>query len=78
MTISEILILVIASIGTFFMLISSFGILRLPDIFSRMHAEGKAATLGVAGLLLAAGLYYGADELTRMIILIALFFIMLI
>ena len=73
------LILILASIGVLFMLISALGILRLPDVFTRMHAAGKAATLGVSCLLLAAGVYFGAlgdpSEFWRMVALIVLFFV---
>ncbi len=75
MTLAEFLILALATVGTLFMLISAIGILRLPDVYTRMHANGKAGTLGVSCLLLAAGLFYGGTWLPRMIILIALFFI---
>lgn len=75
MILSETIILLLAAIGTIFMLISTIGVLRLPDIFARMHAAGKAATLGVSCLLLAAGLFYGSSSLMRMIVLILLFFI---
>lgn len=37
----------LATVGVVFMLISSLGILRLPDVFTRMHANGKTSTLGV-------------------------------
>jgi multicomponent Na+:H+ antiporter subunit G len=67
-------ILILAAIGVFFMLVSSIGVLRLPDVYARMHAAGKASTLGVSCILLAAGLYYGQWEMFRMVILIALFF----
>jgi multicomponent Na+:H+ antiporter subunit G len=74
MSLSELLILVLASIGVAFMLLSAVGILRLPDVYARMHAAGKAATLGVSCVLLAAGLYYD-EYLVRMVLLIVLFFI---
>lgn len=38
--------------GTFFVLVGAVGILRLPDVFARMHAAGMTDTLG-AGLVLA-------------------------
>ena len=73
------LILALATVGVVFMLISALGILRLPDVFTRMHAAGKAATLSVSCLLLAAGIYFGAlgdpSEFWRMVALIALFFV---
>lgn len=75
MDLNHTIILLLATIGTLFMLISAIGVLRLPDVFGRMHAAGKAATLGVSCLLLAAGMFYGSGWLMRMIVLIVLFFI---
>lgn len=70
----EIIILLVASIGALIMLISSIGVLTLPDVFMRMHAFGKAGTLGISGLILAAGMYY-PEYRARMVVLILLFFI---
>ena len=39
--------------GTFFFFIGVVGLLRLPDVYTRMHATTKCDTLG-AGLLLLA------------------------
>lgn len=71
----EVLVIVLAAVGVAFLLISSIGIIRLPDVLSRMHAVGKAATLGVSALLLSAGFYFQGGEVWRMAALIALFFI---
>ena len=71
----EIVILIIATIGVLVTLVSAIGILRLPDVYSRMHAAGKSSTLGVSCILLAAGLYHGPEELIRMAILILLFYV---
>lgn len=75
MTASEFGILILATIGVFFMLVSSVGVLRLPDVYSRMQAAGKATTLGIGCILLAAGFYYGEWGMLRMAILIVLFFV---
>ncbi len=40
--IAEILI----TIGSFFLLVGALGLLRLPDMFTRMHAATKCTTLG--------------------------------
>lgn len=40
-------------IGSGFALVAAIGLLRLPDVYSRMHAASKAGTLG-SGLLLLA------------------------
>lgn len=75
MSLSELAILIIAALGVIFMGISSIGMMRLPDIYARMHAAGKASTLGVSCLLLAAGIFYGADLFWRMVALVVLFFV---
>ena len=74
MTILEGFVLFFAIVGVAFMVISAIGVLRLPDMYTRMHAAGKAATLGVICVLLAAGLFY-PDYLIRMILLIVFFFL---
>lgn len=74
MTIHEGIVLFFATVGVAFMLISAVGIVRLPDVYARMHAAGKAATLGVSCVLMATGLFY-PDYLLRMILLIVLFFV---
>lgn len=48
-------------IGTFFIFSSSIGILRFPDVYTRLHAATKGATLGVSGILIGAFLYLYFD-----------------
>lgn len=48
-------------IGAFFALVAAIGIVRLPDLYTRMHAASKAGTLGSGLLLLALAL--DADDL---------------
>ena len=43
-------------VGTFFVAVSALGLLRLPDVYSRMHAVTKATTIGLAGMLAASAL----------------------
>lgn len=74
MTLRETLVIIIAAIGVLFTLISAIGIVRLPDVYARMHAAGKASTLGVSTLLLSAAIYY-PNDLPLMVILILLFFV---
>lgn len=42
--------------GAFFMLVAAIGVARLPDVYCRAHAVGKAMTLGVVLLLLGLGI----------------------
>jgi multicomponent Na+:H+ antiporter subunit G len=75
MSTQEMAAVILAAIGVVFMLISAVGLLRLPDVFSRMHAAGKASTVGVSCLLLAAGVHFWNQDLFfRMVLLIALIF----
>ena len=40
--------------GLFFMTVGAVGLLKLPDMYHRMHAATKGVTLGISGMLLAA------------------------
>jgi multicomponent K+:H+ antiporter subunit G len=48
--------------AAFFGLVGSFGLLKLPDEMTRLHAPTKATTLGVGGVLIASMLYFAAFE----------------
>jgi multicomponent Na+:H+ antiporter subunit G len=45
--------------GAAFALLAAVGLLRMPDVFTRMQASTKASTLGLGCLLLGAGLQLG-------------------
>jgi multicomponent Na+:H+ antiporter subunit G len=44
---------VLLLVGAFFSLAAVIGLIRLPDLFSRMHAASKAGTMGSCVMLLA-------------------------
>ena len=46
--------------GSGFALTASIGLLRLPDLYTRMHAASKAGTLGSCAVLLALAVH--ADD----------------
>jgi multicomponent K+:H+ antiporter subunit G len=54
----EILVVIHLVIGGFFLLVGSFGLVKLPDLMSRLHAPTKATTLGVGGTLIASMFYF--------------------
>jgi multicomponent Na+:H+ antiporter subunit G len=61
-------------LGSFFLIVGSFGLVRMPDIFTRMHAASVADTLGVGFLVLGMGLQAGFGLTTaKLIFLLALF-----
>ncbi|MBY0226747.1 MAG: monovalent cation/H(+) antiporter subunit G [Hyphomicrobium sp.] len=41
-------------LGAFFVLLGSIALMRLPDIFTRLHGPTKATTLGVGAIVIAA------------------------
>ena len=45
-------------IGCAFIAIGSLGLLRMPDVYNRLQAGTKAATLGAMALLLGIGLHH--------------------
>ncbi len=44
-------------IGAAFSLIAALGLIRFPDVYTRMHAASKAGTLGSGVVLIALGIY---------------------
>jgi multicomponent Na+:H+ antiporter subunit G len=48
--------------GTFFMVVTGIGLVRFPDVYTRMHAAGKAGTVGVAFLILAPALFFAPSD----------------
>ena len=69
----EIVCLVLAAVGVFLQLVAAVGVLRMPDLLTRMHASSKAATLGAALIILAAGLHFGGTGPVVRAVLIILF-----
>ncbi|MGM0583151.1 MAG: Na+/H+ antiporter subunit G [Pseudomonadota bacterium] len=54
----EILVSVFLVIAGVFALVGSYGLIKLPDPMTRLHAPTKATTLGVGGALIASMLYF--------------------
>jgi multicomponent K+:H+ antiporter subunit G len=72
---AEILLVVLIAIGTFFVLVGSFGLVKLSEFFKRLHGPTKASTLGVGCILVASIGFHGlrGDGLGLREILITLF-----
>jgi multicomponent Na+:H+ antiporter subunit G len=60
-------------IGTIFMFMAALGIWLLPDVYMRIHAPTKAATLGLFFLILAFVLATSGQGLPFKIVLVLLF-----
>lgn len=75
MTVVEWIVFILAAVGTLFMLVSAIGIVRLPGVHASMHAVGKASTVGITSILIAAGIFYDGSSFWLMVFLAALFFV---
>lgn len=58
----ELVISLLLVIGGVFMLVGSLGLMKLPDLMTRLHAPTKATTLGIGGTLIASMLYFLATD----------------
>jgi multicomponent Na+:H+ antiporter subunit G len=58
----EVIVSLLLLVGLVFTFAGSLGLLRLPDIFCRMHATGKSSTVGVSVIVLASFTYFSASE----------------
>jgi multicomponent Na+:H+ antiporter subunit G len=57
--IREWLIVALVAVGVFFLTVGTIGLLRLPNVYNRMHATSKPTTLGTATIFLAGFVYFG-------------------
>ncbi|HMR33863.1 MAG TPA: Na+/H+ antiporter subunit G [Geminicoccaceae bacterium] len=72
---AEAVVALLALTGGFFLLVGSYGLAKLPDFMTRLHAPTKSSTLGVGSCLLASLVYHAAlgDGLSFHELLITLF-----
>ena len=56
---TDIVTAIVWLVGSAFSLLAAVGVLRMPDVFTRMQASTKASTLGLGCLLIGAALQMG-------------------
>ena len=74
----EIALALLLLIGSFFILLGSFSLLKLSSFFKRLHGPTKASTLGVGCVLLASVGYHfflGEDPQPRELLITVFLFI---
>lgn len=66
----DVLSSVLLLLGVAFALLAGLGLLRFPDVFSRMHAATKPATLGLLCVVLGAALQMedGSDAVKLLLV----------
>jgi multicomponent Na+:H+ antiporter subunit G len=73
---SDIVSAVLIVVGGAFMLLAGVGVIRMPDLFMRMQAATKAATLGAGCMLLSVAIHFGELTIvTRALLVIAFVFL---
>ncbi len=67
---------VLMLLGATFLLLAALGVLRMPDLFTRMQATSKASTLGIGCVLLAFAFHFsGISVNIRVLATISFFFL---
>ncbi|MDJ1434008.1 monovalent cation/H(+) antiporter subunit G [Halostagnicola sp. A-GB9-2] len=66
-------IVILLAFGLFFTLVSTVGVLRLPDIFARAHTASQTDTLGAGLALAAVALALGWQNATAYTVLLLFF-----
>ncbi len=69
----SLLVMLLVMGGAFFFLVGTVGLIRMPDVFCRMHATTKCDTLGAGLLLLALIISKGFSAISLKLLLIIIF-----
>ncbi len=64
---------ILMGLGTFFFLAGTIGFVRLPDVFTRMHALSKSDTLGAILSLLGVACITGWSLVSVKLVLVGVF-----
>ena len=51
-------------LGVFFVLVGSIGLLRFPDVYTRLHATGTASTLGIGCIIVGSLIFFNWESHT--------------
>ncbi len=74
--IRDIIVIALVVIGAAFSMLGAIGILRMPDVFTRMHASSKAGTVGAACMFAAVAVHFGTlGEVTRSVLVVLFLFL---
>ncbi|MDF9746030.1 monovalent cation/H(+) antiporter subunit G [Natrinema salsiterrestre] len=67
------LIAVLLGLGVFFTLVSTIGVIRLPDIYARAHTASQTDTLGAGFALAGVALAFGWEQAAVYTVLLLFF-----
>ena len=74
--IREILTCIFMLLGGVLTLIAAAGVLRMPDLFIRMHAATKVGTVGVSSVTIGLMIHFGNITVTSRGLLVIAFFLL--
>lgn len=74
MTDAIVIILILG--GATFMIIAGVGVVRMPDLFTRMHVATKSSTLGVGLVILGVATFFGDLAVFTRALLVIIFFLL--
>jgi multicomponent Na+:H+ antiporter subunit G len=63
---AEWVVAVLVVVGAAFLLVATIGVLRMPDVFNRLQAAAKAATLGLVCIAAAAAAHFREPEVASL------------
>ncbi len=69
----DILSMVLLAAGAAFSLLAAVGIVRMPDVYTRMQAASKAVTLGAASTVLAVAVHFQDAAVVARCLLVCVF-----
>ena len=67
------LVIALVLVGAAFSLLAAIGIIRMPDLYTRMQSATKAGSLGVACTVLAAAVHFRSTTSTLEALLVTVF-----
>lgn len=70
----EIFGLIVLWAGIFFCVVGVVGLIRFPDVYTRLHASSKVATLGLCGILIGAAVLLPGTALKALVLLLFMLF----
>lgn len=73
---SAVLISVLSGMGALFLLIAGVGLLRMEDVYTRLHGASKAAPLGAVLILIALAIGSGSLEVTLRVVAVSVFLLL--
>lgn len=59
--------------GAFFILVSAIGLIRFPDLYTRMHATTKATSFGLLLIIIGIAIYFNTSLVWIKAILVIIF-----